>query len=151
MSSTNGPEIDKHLKKYEVLAAMQAKEPNAWQLIGALIEQMGWSITKFCNRSLLDKGYYYKAKRGDITPPTLPILMAICIAMALDMESAERLMSAAGIKLSTAIPLHRAYMYILNHLSGQSIYVCNNFLKRLGFGELGSQDYPKQTSLVTAY
>ena len=145
--SKNSPNIDIYLKKFEVFAAMQAKDPNAWQLVGALIEQMGWGITKFCNRSLLDKGYYYKAKRGDVTPPTLPVLMAICVAMALDMEAAELLLSAAGIKLSTAIPLHRAYMYIINHLAGQPIYVCNEFLKRLGFNELGSQDYPsKQAS-----
>ena len=139
--STKGLIMDMHLKKFEVLAAMQARDPNAWQLVGALIEQMGWSLTTFCNRSLLDKGYYYKAKRGDTTPPTLSVLMAICVAMALDMEAAGILLSAAGIKLSTTIPLHRAYIYILNHLAGQPIYVCNDFLKRLRFNELGSQDY----------
>jgi len=144
---TSSPNINMHLKKFEVLAAMQAKDPNAWQLVGALIEQMGWSLTTFCNRSLLDKGYYYKAKRGDAAPPTLPILMAICVAMALDMEAAEMLLGAAGFKLSSTIPLHRAYMYILNHFSGQPIYFCNDFLKRLGFNELGSGDYiSKQTS-----
>ena len=142
--STN---IGTHLKKYEVLAAIQAKNPNAWQLVGALINQLGWSITTFCNRSLLDKGYYYKAKRGDATPPTLPVLMAICVAMALDMEAAEILLGAAGIKLSAAIPLPRAYIYIINHLAGESVYVCNEFLKRLRFNELGSQDYlSKQAS-----
>ena len=144
--SIKGPNIDIHLKKFDTLAAMQAREPNAWQLVGALIDQLGWSLATFCNRSLLDKGYYYKAMRGDATPPTLPVLMAICVALALDMEAAEILLGAAGIKLSPAIPLHRAYMYIINHFTGQSIYVCNEFLKRLCFNELGSGDYLKQAS-----
>ena len=145
--STKGPNIDMHLKKFEVLAAMQARDPNAWQLVGALIEQMGWSLTTFRNLSLLDEGYYYKAKRGDTMLPTLPILMAICVAMALDMETAEILLGAAGIKLSTAIPLHRAYIYIITHLAGQPIHICNEFLKRLHFNELGSRDYlSKQAS-----
>jgi hypothetical protein len=136
-----------HLRKYETLAAMQGKDPNVWQLVGALIEQLGWNLTTFCNRSLLDKGYYYKAKRGDATLPTLPVLMAICVAMALDMEATEILLGAAGIKLSTAIPLHRAYIYIINHLNGEPIHVCNEFLKHLRFNDLGSQDYPsKQAS-----
>jgi len=130
-----------YLKKYEALAAMQAQDPNAWQLVGALIEQRGWSLTTFRSRSLLDEGHYYKAKRGDASLPTLPILMAICVAMALDMETTELLLGAAGIKLSTAIPLHRAYIYIINYLSGEPIAVCNEFLSRLHFNELGSRDY----------
>jgi len=137
----NGPNIDVHLKKFEVVTAMQAKAPNAWQLVGALIDLRKWNIEVFMERCCLDENSFYKAQRGDPAPPTLPTLMAICIAMNLDMPEAETLLGAAGIKLSAAIPLHRAYLFIIERLSGQPIPVCNEFLRRLHFKELGSANY----------
>jgi len=144
MIRTDGPKIDKHINNFEVLAVMQAKEPNAWQLVGALINQRKWNLEVFMERSGLDKNSFYKAKRGDPTPPTLQTLMAICIAMNLDMSAVEMLFGAAGIKLSAAIPLHRAYIYIINHLSGQPIAVCNEFLNRLQIKALGATNYHSQ-------
>jgi hypothetical protein len=143
---TNGSNIDIHLKKFEVVAAMQARGPNAWQLVGALIDQKKWNIEVFMERSRLDGNSFYKAQRGDPAPPTLATLMAICIAMSLDMSAAEMLLGAAGIKLSTSIPLHRAYLYIINHLAGEPIAVCNEFLRRLHFKELGSANYYAQAA-----
>ena len=137
----NGSNIDMHLKKFEAVAAMQTRDPNAWQLVNALIEQRKWNIEVFMERSCLDENSFYKAQRGDPAPPSLQTLMAICIAMNLDMSAAEVLFGAAGIRLSTAISLHRAYIYIINHLTGQPISVCNEFLRRLHFKELGSANY----------
>jgi len=138
---TNLLNIDKHVARFEELSALQEEAPTAWQLIGKVIARKGWNRAVFCKRSLLDEAIYYKAKRGDDTPPSLHTLMAVCVGMDLDMPATEELLAAAGYKFSKAIPLHRAYMYIIGHLAGQPVHVRNEFLKRLRINELGSQNY----------
>ena len=132
---TDGPIVDRHIKRFEELSALQEESPTAWQLIGKLISIKGWNRGVFCARTGLDNDAYYKAKRNDKSVPSLQTLMAICISMDLDKATVEELFLAAGIQLSKAIPAHRACMYVIHHLAAEPVAVRKKFLQSLGVGK----------------
>ena len=131
---TDGPKVDKHIKRFEELSALQEEFPTAWQLIWRLIAYRGWNCSVFRERTGLDKDVYYRAKRNDKSVPTIQTLMAICVYMDLSKKAAEELLAAAGIVLSKAIPAHRAYLYAIDALACESIVIRSEFLNRLGLG-----------------
>jgi len=131
---TDGPKVDKHIKRFEELSALHEESPTAWQLIWRLISFKGWNCSVFCERTGLDKDAFYKAKRNDKSVPTIQTLMVICVYMELGKKTAEELLAAAGIVLSKAIPSHRAYLYAIDALADESIFIRSEFLNRLGLG-----------------
>jgi len=132
---TDSTKADKHIRQYKGLVALQEEFPTAWQLIWKLIIIKGWNRNVFCERTGFDYDVYYRAKRNDKSVPGIQTLMAICVNMDLDKATAEELLAAAGIRLSKAIPAHRAYLYVLSTLAEESIAVRNEFLDRLGLGK----------------
>ena len=134
-------DLKEHIQDFRERSAARATPPTAWELVGGHIKQRGWSRAVFSKYCLLGKGHYYNAKNSEEATPTLPILMAICVGMNLSMTDTEILLAAAGFKLSEAIPLHRAYTYIITNLPGISVIECNIFLAGLGFEALGSTTY----------
>jgi len=132
---TDGSKVDKHIRRFEELSVLQEEAPTAWQLIWKLICYRGWNCSVFCERTGLDKGVFYKAKRNDKSVPTAHTLMVIYVHLELCEKTMEELLAAAGIVLSKAIPSHRAYMYIIDALAGESIFIRNEFLNRLGLGK----------------
>jgi len=126
--------VDKHIKRFEELSAIQEESPTAWQLIWKLICYKGWNCSVFRERTGLDDDVYYRAKRNDKSVPNVQTLMIICVHMELSAKAAEELLAAAGIILSKAIPSHRAYMYVIYALDEKPIIIRNEFLNRLGLG-----------------
>jgi hypothetical protein len=135
--------IDKQVKLFQEKAAVSA-DTTAWQSIARLMEQKAWSKTMFCNHTLLDQSFYYKAKRSDSPDPSLEVLMAICAGMDLEPEAAEDLLHSAGFHLGNAQKKHIAYRQILTNFQGQPLHVRNEFLRRVGVGELGSGNYTER-------
>ena len=132
---TDNPRVDKHIKRFKELVALQEEVPTAWQLIWKLINHYKrWNCRVFCERTGLDQDVYYRAKRNDKSVPNIQTLMIICVHMELDKNTADELLAAAGIRLSKAIPSHRAYMYVIYVLADETIAVRCEFLNRLGFG-----------------
>ena len=144
---TDGLNLDKHLKRFDELSALQEESPTAWQLIWKLISIKGWNSSVFCERTGLDNSIYYKAKRNDSkTVPSLQTLMAIYVSMDLDEASMEELLLAAGIRLSKAIPAHRAYMYVIHNLAAEPVALRAAFLSSLGLGKSPSRNFNKKAS-----
>jgi len=131
---TDGIKADKHIKQFKTFSALQEEAPTAWQLIWKLITVKGWNRSVFCERTGFDYDVYYRAKRNDKSVSSIQTLMAICVNMSLDKTTAEELLAAAGIRLSKAIPAHRAYLYTLSALAEEPVAVRNEFLDCLGLG-----------------
>lgn len=142
---TDGSILDKLIKQFEELSALQEEAPTAWQLIWKLISIKGWNRSVFCERTGLEETIYYKAKRNDSkTMPAIHTIVTICVSMDLSRQAIDELLAAAGIQLSKAIPSHRAYLFVINILEGESIAVRNEFLDRVGLGKPPTQgDFDK--------
>lgn len=86
-----------------------------------IAEQVGISPTTLSN---------YKKNKG----PSFNVLVAICIAMELDMKQSASLFSSLGYSFLGTSREQYAYAYLIENHRGKTVAECNNILVALDIG-----------------
>lgn len=96
---------------------------------------------KFVLKTNLHDSTYKKLRRDPDGNYELEVILTICAALDLDIDTTNRLLEAAGHVLRQSLYTHLAYKTLFTRLIGQTYNTKNEFLRSVGVKELGSKTY----------
>lgn len=106
--------------------------------IQKFIKMRKMNAQKFCNRTGLSPQIFTRLK-DDKYLPSLSSIVAICVALDISYESAERLIRIAGYAFTNSIE-HSCYKIILMHSMQISVDDANEFLVAQGLKPISDRD-----------
>ena len=116
----------------------RAISPSFSRLARQLMERQHWNSSSFRDKTLLDGSAFSRIMNGAEKHWSFETVMAICVGLGVDRQTADKLLEAAGHAFG-AERKHRAYSFLLTGFQGKSIDECNAFLESEHISPLGSR------------
>ena len=150
--------VDEHLRLDELykkdVKNFASKKHTFYQLASDIIKKKRWDLETFMEKTHLDKNFYYQIMGGDEksnskklkgktaathkSNVSLRIVVSFCVGVDADIDTAEDLLTGAGLSFNTE---NYVYRFVILNLRGCSIDECNDFLELYDVEPLGSKAY----------
>lgn len=92
------------------------------------------TAAKFFDKTGHDINRFYRMRRGE--PTSMVTFITFCIAFEIDIQNTIEMLKSLGVVFNPTNKTHAAYCYLISECRGNSIYKCNEILKKLGITEL---------------
>jgi len=122
-------------KEFETYRAIT---PSFAAMARQLMERQHWNSSSFKDKTLLDDSTYSRIMNGSEKHWSLDTVIAICVGLGVDRQTADKLLEAAGYAFGAGRK-HRAYSFLFTAFRGKSIDECNAFLESEGIRPLGNR------------
>ena len=98
-----------------------------YEKITTIFKKENWNAKTFCALTGLEAIFFTRMNRPGYKP-NIRTLMAVCVALQLDVLTAANLLKSVGLAFSPECRVHQAYIFLLKNCKGMSIGKCNKIL-----------------------
>jgi transcriptional regulator with XRE-family HTH domain len=113
---------------FEIVTDIEGDDVNQYELIAE----------RFATKTLLDKSYYSRAKKGNAAPPDIRTIIAIAAGYKLNTQLTEEMLRLAGRAFNPTSKEHNAYRFIIETMKDYHMEAKNQLLETEGFKPLGT-------------
>lgn len=138
-ANTQNTELFNKAKDFEKrFKRSQATHITATQWLWERMQEEHWNSTIFQAKTNLDAMNYTRVQKPD-HKFKLGALVAMGVGLCLSPSEMDEVLSLAGLSFAPTDRDQQAYAYLFSGCFGQNIDKCNEFLRKIGVPELGSQ------------